>query len=198
MRRLVLLRAEDDLRHRLHGLDRILADGALAGKHHRVGAVHHGVRDVGDLRARRHRIVDHRLHHLRRRDRDAIALARRRDDVLLQTGQLGVTDFDAEIAARDHHGVARLDDAIEIHERLAALDLRDEIAVSALLAQQLARLVHVAAVARERNGHIVDAELGRELDVGAILVGQRARRQAAALLVDALVVGQLAADRRRA
>ena len=113
-------------------------------------------------------------------------------------GQLGVTDFDAEIAARDHHCVARLDDAIEIHERLAALDLGDEVAVAALLAQQLARLVHVGAVARERDGQVVDAELGGELDVGAILVGQRAGRQPAALLVDALVVGQLTADRRRA
>ena len=50
------------------------------------------------------------------------------------------------------------------------------------------------AVARERHGEIVDAELGGELMSLAILVGQRAGRQAAALPVDALVVGQLAAD----
>ena len=92
---------------------------------------------------------------------DAIALARRCDDVLLQAGQLRVTDFDAQIAARDHDGVARLDDAIEIDERFAALDLRHQEAVPAFLAQQLARLVHVAAVARERDGEIVDAELAR-------------------------------------
>ena len=94
-------------------------------------------------------IVDHRLHHLRRRDDDAIALARGGDDVLLQPGELGIADLDAEIAARHHHRVARLDDAIEIDDRFAALDLRDQLAVAALFAQQLARFVHVAAVARE-------------------------------------------------
>ena len=61
-----------DPRHRGHHLDRVdrvLADRGLLREHHRVGAVEDRVGHVGDLGARRARGVDHRVEHLRRRDR---------------------------------------------------------------------------------------------------------------------------------
>ena len=61
-------------------------------------------------------------------------------------------------------------------------------------AQQAARLVHVRAVAREGHGQVIHLERGRDADILAILVGERAGRQSAALAVDALVVAELAAD----
>jgi hypothetical protein len=61
-------------------------------------------------------------------------------------------------------------------------------------AQQLARHVHVGGALREGDGDEIDADLGGRLDVVHVLAGQRRRGQAAALAVDALVVGQLAAD----
>ena len=81
-----------------------------------------------------------------------LRLTSRGDDVFLQTSQLRVTDFDTQITARDHHGIACLNDAIEIDERLAAFDLCDEVTVPAFLAQQVTRFIHVAAIACERNG----------------------------------------------
>ena len=47
-------------------------------------------------------------------------------------------------------------------------------------------------VAAERHGDEVDAELGGDLDQFLVALGQRAQRQAAALLVQALAVGQRA------
>src|SRR5690606_34711904 len=110
-----------------------------------------------------------------------------------QACQLGTADLHAQVAAGNHDGVAGLDDAVEIHECFATLDLRDQVAVPAFAAQQLARLVEVTFVAREGHGEIVDAELGGEPDVGAVLVGQSTCRKPAALFVDAFVVRQLTA-----
>ena len=65
---LVRLGLDDDLRHRLHRLDREAAGGGLAGEHQRVGAVEHRVGDVRRLGAGRARLLHHRLEHLRRDD----------------------------------------------------------------------------------------------------------------------------------
>ena len=76
---------------------------------------------------------------------DAVVAARHLQDVLLQAGQLRVADFDAEIAARDHDGVARVDDFLEARNRLAALDLRDDARVVARGTQQCTRFFDVRA-----------------------------------------------------
>ncbi len=60
-------------------------------------------------------------------------------------------------------------------------------------AQQRARQVHVGGVAREGYGDVVGALGGRELDVLAILVGERRGGDAAAAQVHALAIGQLSA-----
>mmetsp|Transcript_46527 Transcript_46527/g.143711 ORF Transcript_46527/g.143711 Transcript_46527/m.143711 type:complete len:208 (+) Transcript_46527:218-841(+) len=57
-----------DLAHDRHGLHGVAARRRLAGEHHSVGAVQHGVRDVAGLGARGPRRVAHGLQHLRRGD----------------------------------------------------------------------------------------------------------------------------------
>ncbi len=56
----------------------------------------------------------------------------------------------------------------------------------------------VGRIARERHREVIHAHLGRELDVFEILVGEGRRGQAAALLVEALAVGELTARARHA
>ena len=114
-------------------------------------------------------------------------------DALLQAGELRVAHLDAEVAARDHHRVARPDDLLEPRDRLAALDLGDDARVAAGGREQRPRLLDVRRLAHERHREVIDVELGREPHVLAILVGQRLRRQPAAAPVDALVVRHLAA-----
>ena len=67
-----------------HGLDGVLPHARLAGQHHRVGAVEHGVGDVGGLRAGRPRRGDHRLEHLGRDDDRLGVPTGDLDDLLLQ------------------------------------------------------------------------------------------------------------------
>ena len=59
---------------------------------------------------------------------------------------------------------------------------------------QLARHFHVGGVLGEAHGHIVGLQAHGGLDVLHVLGRQRGRRQTTALLVDALVIGQLAAQ----
>jgi hypothetical protein len=79
---------------------------------------------------------------------------------------------------------------------LGALDLGDQAGLVAVLGSghiaQLACHFHVGGVLGEAHGHVVGLEGHRGLDVFHVLGGQCGSRQAAALLVDALVVGQLA------
>ena len=159
-----LLGLDADLRHRLDRLDRVLARRGLGRQHHRVGAVEHGVGDVGHLGARRHRVVDHRLHHLRRGDRQLVALARDPDHALLQPRHRGVADFDREVAARDHDAVGRVDDLRRARRSLPrARSSRSASARPFGGAQELARHVHVFLVLRERHGDVVGLELAAVL-----------------------------------
>ena len=119
-------------------------------------------------------------------------------DALLQARQLRITHFDAEIAARDHHRVAREHDLLEARNRLAALDLRDDARVAARGHEQRPGLLDVRCLAHERDREVVHVERGCQPHVLAILVRQRLRRQAAATPVDALVIGDLAAGRHLA
>ena len=116
------------------------------------------------------------------------------DDGLLQTGELRVTHLHAQVPAGHHDHIARVDDAGEIVDGLVALDLGDQARLAAGGAQQRARLLHVGGVARERHRHVIHALLGDELDVLVIARRHRGRRDAAALTVDPLAIGELAAD----
>ena len=53
-----------------------------------------------------------------------VLMARLLDDLLLQAGKLRKAHLDAEVAARHHDRVARVDDVGQILDRLGALDLR--------------------------------------------------------------------------
>ena len=112
--------------HREDALDRVAPRRRLSGKHHCRRAVEYCVRDVRRLGPRRLRPGQHRLEHLRRRDRRPPVLERRQDDLLLDERNLLGADLDAQVAAGDHHGIGGLDDRTHLAERLGLLDLGDD------------------------------------------------------------------------
>ena len=79
--------------HHLHGAERVVADRGLLGQHDGVGAVEHGVGDVGDLGARRQRVRHHRHQHLRRGDHRAPGAVGGADEPLLRgrTRSIGIS-----------------------------------------------------------------------------------------------------------
>ena len=101
-------------------------------------------------------------------------------------------DFDAEVAARDHECVGETDDVLDMVEGGRLLDLRHE--PGAGRRSSAARLDHVAWLLHEGQGDPVDAEFEPESKVGAVLCGQRREIEHRAGKVDALAVGDRAAD----
>ncbi|MDT4836554.1 hypothetical protein FQZ97_702590 [compost metagenome] len=190
-----------DVGHLFDGLQRVLAGGGFGAEHHGVGAVEHGVGHVAHLGARGHRVDDHRLHHLRGGDHDLVHLARQADHVFLQAGHGCVAHLHRQIAARDHDAVGHLQDVDQLGDRLGALDLRNQGRFVALgragHVAQLARQLHVGRILGKAHRHVVGLQAHGGLDIVHVLGGERRRGQAAALLVDALVVRQLAAEIHR-
>ncbi len=139
-------------------IDRVLADAGLAGEHDGVRAVEDRVGDVGGLGARRHRARDHRLEHLRRDDDRLRHAAGELDGVLLHDRHRLERKLDAEVAAGDHDRVERVDDRLEVVDRLRLLDLRDDRDAAPLLLHDLVHADDVVGVAHERQGDEVDAE----------------------------------------
>src|SRR5690606_42141465 len=65
---------------------------------------------------------------------------------LFRSDQLGVADFHAEIAARDHYAIARTDQAVEclvIGYRFGSFDLRNQPGAGAGFVAQTAGQLHV-------------------------------------------------------
>ncbi len=176
-----------DARHGRHRVHRVDTDRRLGREHHRARTVEHRVGDVGRLGARGDGRVDHRLEHLRGGDDgpstgDALA-----DDLLLEVRQLLDRELRAEIAACHHHRARGFDDAFEVLDRGAGLDLRHhERAAGVRLG---AEATDVVCRAHERQRHHVDAgfdegveqpqvfrcgcreaePVGRDVDAGAAL-----------------------------
>ena len=192
-----LLGAQTNARHRRHGFRRVLASSGFRRQHDGVGAVQHGVGHVHDFGAGRHRVGDHRLHHLGRGDHRAVQGAGAADQFLLNADQFRIADFDAEVATGNHHHVGGQNNVVHRFvgaNRFGALNLGHDLGVAARIARQAAGIVQVFTGTREGDRQIVDANLGGGHDVRLVFFGQRFGRQAAAEFVDALVVGQRAAN----
>ena len=197
----MLFRTAADARHGLDRFDRVFASGAFRRQHHRVGVVEYRVGYIGHFGTGRHRAVNHRLHHLGRGDHHLVVTARVQNDLFLDTHQLGIADFHAEVAARHHYTVAGADQAVQrlvIGHGFGSFDLGDQPGAGAGFVAQAARQVHVGGIAREGNRQVVQLEVGGQFDVGLVLGGQRRRGQTAATTVDPLVVRQRAADQHGA
>ena len=179
----VLLGLDADLAHRLDRFNRIAPGGGLGRQHDRIRTVEHGVGDVGHFRAGRHRIYDHRFHHLGRGDRKLVALAGQAEHALLESRHSRSSDLDRQVSAGNHDAIGGLDDLFQRRNRLRALDLGDEQRLAACGAQQLARHVHVFLVLGKRHRDIVGLDRNARLHVVHVLGGQRGCGQSASLVV---------------
>ena len=189
--------AQTHARHRGHGFGRVLAGSGFRGEHHGVGTIQHGVGHVHDFRTGRHRVGDHRLHHLGGGNDGTVQLTRTTNQRFLDAHQLRIADFDAKVTAGNHHHIGGEDHVVHgvlIADGFRTLDFGDDFRITAGIARQATGVVQVFAAAREGDGEIVDADFSGGDDIGLVFVGQRFGRQAAAELVDPFVIGQRATN----
>ena len=184
--------------HRLgdavHHVDRLVGPrtrGTLGRQHDGVGPLVDGGGHVGDLGPRRHRLGHHRFEHLGRHDDGLSGLAGGARNPLLAAGHGFQGQLDTQIATRHHDAVGEFENAIEAHQCRGLLDLGHDAGPAA---DQLAGLGHVLGALHEGECYPVDADACRRLEIGAVLVGQRRDRDDGVGQVDALAVGNHAAE----
>mmetsp|Transcript_21396 Transcript_21396/g.82952 ORF Transcript_21396/g.82952 Transcript_21396/m.82952 type:complete len:753 (-) Transcript_21396:250-2508(-) len=181
----------DQAAHHVDRLDRVAARGGFGGQHDGVGAVVDGRGHVGGLGTRGHRARHHRLEHLRGHDHRPPEPAAGAHDALLNAGHALGRQLDAQVAARHHHGIGALCDGLELFDRRRFLELGHD---GRAAADQRPRLGHVFGPLHERQRDPVRTEVERQGQVAPVLCGQCADGQQHAGHVDALAIGQLAAD----
>ena len=182
----VAFHLRDDPVHHPHRLQRVAAGSRFRREHDGVGALVHGGRHVGGLGPGGGRRLDHGFQHLGRDHHRLAGAPAGAQHPALDRRHLFGRHLDAEIAARDHHGVGAVHDLFEPVDGGRFFELRHD---RGLAAHQLAQFVHVLRTLDERQGHPVDAEFEREGQVAAVLFGQRRNRQDRADDADALALG---------
>jgi hypothetical protein len=125
----------------------VFSDRRLAGQHDRIRSVEHGVGHVARLGAGGPREDDHRFEHLGRDDRRDATIEGAPDELLLDDRDLLVRQLHAEIAARDHDRIGRVEDRLEVIDRRPRLDLGHDRWPAR--PQQAAQLPHVVRTADE-------------------------------------------------
>ena len=91
-----------------HTFHRIIADAGFAAQHDGIGLLEDRVGHIGNFRAGRQGIVDHRFQHVRRDDHRLSQPRAKLHNFSLNDRQLLDRAFDPEIAARHHDDVGRL------------------------------------------------------------------------------------------
>src|SRR5699024_4496462 len=138
-------------------------------------------------------VVDHAVQHLGGGDDGLAEGVGAVDDGLLDAGQLGEVDLDAQVAAGDHDRVGRREDAVDVLNALGVLDLGDDADLGVVHVQQVADLVHVLGGAHEGGRDEVEALLDAEDDIVPVALAHVGHGQVDAGDVDALFVLDLAA-----
>mmetsp|Transcript_15049 Transcript_15049/g.35858 ORF Transcript_15049/g.35858 Transcript_15049/m.35858 type:complete len:510 (+) Transcript_15049:276-1805(+) len=142
--------------HDFHGLHGVVPGGCLAGEHHAVGAVEHGVGDVGCFGTRRAGALPHRLQHLGRRYHGLASNVAFLDHHLLREEDLLGGDLHAEVAARDHDAVGLFEDGVKVGDALLVLYLGDDVDPRAFRPKHLADVVDVLRLPHEGGCNGVD------------------------------------------
>ena len=113
------------------------------------------------------------------------------DHPLLQRRHRGVADLDGEVAARDHDAVGRVDDLLErARSPRRARSWRSAARWPPAARSSWRAMYMSSSFFGKRHREVVGVDRAGGLDVVHVLGRQRGRGQAAALAVDALVVGQ--------
>ena len=188
----LLLGALSNGRHGLEGLHGVSTGSSLAGKHDGRGAVVDGICHVGDLGAGGAGVHDHAVQHLGSGD-DGLAKGEGAlDDVLLDAGQLGKVDLNAQIAAGHHDGISSSQNAVDVVHALTVLDLGDDADIGIILVEQVADIVHILCGAHEGSSDEVKALLCAKDDIVAVALAHIRHGQMHAGHIDTLLVLDLA------
>ena len=181
--------------HLDHGFKGKFTRSCFCTQHHGIGAIQHGVGHVAHFGTGGYGVGDHAFHHLSGRDNHLVVGPRQLDHALLQGRYNGVTNLHRQITTGYHDAVAGKQNFFQTGDGFCSLNFGNQPGLVVELSRghigQLAGHFHVGGIFGEAHGHIVGLKTHGRFDVFHVLGGEGWRSEAAALFVDALVVGQL-------
>ena len=179
--------------HGLEGLHGVVTGSGLTRQHDGGGAIVDGICHVGDLGTGGAGVDHHAVQHLGGSD-DGLAEGEGAvDDVLLDAGQLGEVDLNAQVTTGHHDGIGCGEDAVDVVHTLTVLDFGNDADVGIVLIQQVADVVHILCGAHKGSSDEVKAVLHTKDDVLAVLLAQVGHGQMHAGHIDTLFGLDLAA-----
>ena len=116
------------------------------------------------------------------------------DDAPLGVGNRFGRKLHAQVAARHHNAVRRLDDLVDVVEPLAVLDLRDDLDLAAVGIEDVLHGLDILGAAHERVCDEIHVVLHGPLDEAAVLLRNRRQVDRYAGDIDALARAHGAAD----
>mmetsp|Transcript_52938 Transcript_52938/g.105197 ORF Transcript_52938/g.105197 Transcript_52938/m.105197 type:complete len:224 (-) Transcript_52938:485-1156(-) len=188
--------------HDLHCTLWEAAVGSLAGEHHAIRTVEHGVGDIRALGSSRPWVGYHRLEHLSGDNARLARVAAFGDHHLLLAEHLLRWNLHAQITTGHHHAIRLRKNFIELVQALLVLNLGDDLNVLASLAQRLANETQIIRRLDEGRRNEVDllrhSEVLKVVDIFGLehwQIDLDVRQVHVLTLADALSVHNLTHDR---
>ena len=143
--------------------------------------------------------MDHGFEHLRCGDDHLTRAVAGADKALLEPGEALKLDLYAHVAARHHDAVRVREDLLEVIDPLVVFDLGDDADVMpAVVVEEAAHGDDILLAPHEGRRHEIDVVLDAEAQIRLVTRAHEGHIQVDIGQVDALVVGDLPADRHAA
>lgn len=176
--------------HHGDGLNGVGALGGLTGEHDTVSSVEDGVGDIGDLGTGGPRIVGHGLEHLGGADNGLTSQVALGNHGLLGNEDTLAGDFNTQVTTGDHDTIGLGEDLGEVGNTLKVLNLRDDLNVLSLLAQDATDLTDILTPTDEGGEDHVNTLLHTKAQVILVLFTESGEIDIGAGEVDTLTGGK--------
>ena len=172
-----VFRANGNLGHRLHRLQRIFAAGSFAAQHNNVAAVENRVGNVAGFGTGCTIAVNHAFQHLRSRNNRLARLIAARNDILLYQRYILGRNLYAQIASGNHNAVGYADNFIDMLHTGLILDFGNNPDRRACFLKHLTDSDNIIGLLHKRCRNIIHIMLDSKQNICLVLLRQKRQLQ---------------------
>ena len=172
-----IFRANGNLSHRLHSLQRIFAAGSFAAQHNNVAAVKNRVGNVAGLGTGCTIAVNHAFQHLRSRNNRLARLVAARDNILLYQRYILGRYLYAQVASGNHNAVGYADNFIDMLHTGLILDFGNNPDGRACFLKHFTDSDNIIGLLHEGCRNVIHIMLDSKKNICLVLLRQKRQLQ---------------------